>query len=155
MVTLAPSSKWRIVDGHVECQRGHAIASDADVIHVQGRRKCRRCHNDRNRRSAVKVHAVEVATRPVRRCFHCGKVAAPNRTKFCSTGCCVRENARIVNDERRAQAAGVAFEPVYRLAIYERDAQPGGLIRTERLAGTMAAIWVTTMQVTARRVRQY
>jgi len=120
MATLAPS-KWHVVDGQVECQRGHLIASDADVVHVQNRRRCRKCHNDRNRRSAANVHAAEVAARPERRCLRCAARMAPNRTRFCSGDCSTAEHARVQQDRERAEAAGVAFEPLHRLEVYERD----------------------------------
>ena len=121
MVTLAPSSKWRIVDGRVECQRGHVIASDADVKCVQGRRRCRQCHNERNRRSGAKVRAAVAAVRAARPCVGCGFRIGPDRTKFCSARCSAVEHRRIQTDRERADAAGVAFEPVHRLEIYERD----------------------------------
>lgn len=121
MVTLSGASKWKIVDGHVECQRGHVISNDADITYTQSRRRCRCCHQQRNARSASAIRAAEVAARPLRRCLRCATPIAPNRTKFCSVPCSVREHARIQQDRGRAEAAGVAFEPLHRLAVYERD----------------------------------
>lgn len=114
-------SKWHLADGVARCQRGRMIAGDADIVFTQGRRRCRACHRDRNRRSAATVHAAEVAARAERRCIGRGVRIAPNRQKFCSLACARREHSRIQWDRERAAAAGVAFEPVNRLEIYERD----------------------------------
>lgn len=121
MVTLAGASKWRVVDGHVECQRGHVIAGDADIVRTQGRRRCRGCNRDRNARSAARIYAAEVAARPLRRCLHCGSPIAPNKTKFCSKACGLRENCRISHDRHRAELAGVGFERIFRIRVYDRD----------------------------------
>lgn len=127
MVTLAPGSKFRMVGARVECQRGHVIASDADFVWQQGRRRCRQCKNLRQRQFGAKVHAAEVAARPSRSCLGCGVRIAPNRTKYCSRACSAREQSRIQGDRQRAEFHGVAFEPLHRFEVYERDGWACGL----------------------------
>lgn len=121
MVTIGPASKWRMVGGRVECQRGHVIAGESDIVRVQGRRRCRACHRERNRRSDRKVRGEAAAARALRRCLGCSKQIGAGRTRYCSVACSTREHSRIQTDRERASAAGVQFEPVHRLAVYERD----------------------------------
>jgi hypothetical protein len=54
-------------------------------------------------------------------CLDCGMAVTGQRLKFCSNRCAVRAGTRIAGDRERAAHAGVAFEPVYRWRVCERD----------------------------------
>lgn len=121
VTTSPPRSRFRLAEGGEECQRGHLIRSDADFMIVQGRRRCRVCHRARNARSARAIYAQSRANRPPRRCLCCAALVTGQRTKFCSDACAARTCGRIAWDRARARRAGVLFEPIYRIEIYERD----------------------------------
>lgn len=119
---------FRFVNGQELCQRDHVIAQEADVFRVQGRRRCRRCHNERNGRSARKMTAERRTQRPPVPCLRCGTEidqTAGRPRIYCSKRC--KNGATMSDYKHRAQKYGRRYEQINRLRIFNRDGWVCGL----------------------------
>ncbi len=85
------------------------------------------CRKEKARRATNAANRRNVGNKPPCACRHCGTVFAPiygdKRSVFCSVGCQRKyEGKRRGNDHRkRARYYGVAYEPVNRLRVFDRD----------------------------------
>jgi 5-methylcytosine-specific restriction endonuclease McrA len=109
-------------------------------------RTCAACAAEftpKNRSQIYCRASCKIPKRPNCTCKRCGKEFAPDyrdkRRQFCSERCRTAAYRPVGNDRLRAKRAGVAYERIERLAVFDRDGwhcQCCGVATPKRLKGT-------------------